>query len=653
MDTIRAAWGSVVSRVRPGGPAAYQRAPGLFADPGSMFNDPEKAAAIQFPKTSWGAAVKIVRSLLPYFWPKETNLRVRVVLCFMMLAGARVINIYVPMMYRNIVNDLPGSFPLSGLLMWGGLSLLQKSMEDIRSTLFQRVSQSVTREISNKTFMHVHSLSLTYHLTKRTGTLVKTIDRGTGSISMLLGILLFDLTPTILELIVVAIVLIVGYDAWLAVVAFFGTVAYITFTFLVTEWRTKFRKASNLKENEASDIVLDSLTNFEMVKYFTAEKFERGRYDKAINDYMEISMKSRLSLTFLNFGQNFIYVFCLTLSMVLTAQQIFKGKMSLGDLVAVNAYVVQLFAPLNWLGASYRMVIQGFTDIEKLFELLDAPVEIQDIPNAPHLIMPPGQSPSIEFKDVCFRYGTNPMLLTDISFTVPAGKSVALVGVSGSGKTTLFRLLCRFYEPASGSIYVDGYNINSVTQESLRKSIGVVPQDTVLFNESIEYNIAYGNRAALLEDVVAAAKSASIYNFIMGTAEQFQTRVGERGLRLSGGEKQRVAIARVLLKNPPILVLDEATSALDSHTEQEIQRALSMVSQGRTTLVIAHRLSTIVGCDEIIVLKEGRIVERGAHGELLERHGEYASLWAQQQHNTPAPDAPVALEEPAQPDLLS
>eukprot|EP01112_Ceratiomyxa_fruticulosa_P022545 TRINITY_DN8290_c0_g1_i1.p1 TRINITY_DN8290_c0_g1~~TRINITY_DN8290_c0_g1_i1.p1 ORF type:complete len:655 (-),score=119.22 TRINITY_DN8290_c0_g1_i1:44-2008(-) len=613
----------------------YKKAPGFFEL--SSF-DGDKSE-LQLKKTSLDSAWKIVKSLLPYFWPKnDVGVRVRVVVCIIILLIARGINIYVPILYKNAIDQLPAVFPLGNLLAWGTLSLVQRSLGDMRDTIFQHVSQEATLSLSSTTFAHVHSLSLNFHLSKRTGTLVKTIDRGTNAISSLLSLLLFNIVPTILELIVVSVVLWTGYGFWLSVIAFFSTVAYISFTLIITEWRNKYRKASNLKENEASDISMDSLTNFEMIKYFTAEKHELTRYTKAYKEYMDISMKSRLSLTILNFGQNFINVFAVVFAVILAAKAVTTGRFTIGDIVAVNAYIVQLYVPLSWLGSSYRMIIQSFTDMEKLFDLLETKPEVKDKENPQDLILSQFSSPDIEFRNVSFRYNNNSEipLLKNISFHVPSGKSFALVGQSGQGKTSIFRLLCRFYDVNEGEILINGQNIKDITQESLRAAIGVVPQDTVLFNDTIEYNVWYGNRKATKDDIIDAVKAASLYDFISTTPLGFETKVGERGLRLSGGEKSRVAIARVLLKNPPVLVLDEATSALDSKTEKEIQNSLNEVSKGRTSLVIAHRLSTIVGCDEILVLKNGSIVERGTHSQLLELNGEYASMWNQQLKNLPS-----------------
>eukprot|EP01132_Coremiostelium_polycephalum_P008283 gene8283-10177_t len=598
-------------------------------------------------RPSFSMAWSMIKQLIPYYWNRNTlSIKLRVVLCVTMIFIAKGINLTVPLVFKGIINGLPGS-PGSAH-QWAllfVLTVVQKSIWDLRDVIFQKVSDSATLNISLQTFDHLHNLSLSYHLSRRTGSLLRIVERGTNSIILLLSLLLFNIFPTLVELFTVSVFLMFSYGSTFAVINIFSCFIYITFTLVITEWRNQYRKLANKKENEANDIRVDSLVNYENIKHFTSEEYERGRYNNLMQDYFQINMKSKLSYFLLNFGQSSIITVASTIGLMFATYQAAAGNFSIGDIIAINAYIAQMFSPLTWLGSSYRMILQSFADMENLIDLLNTKSEVVDAPDAEPLQFlysnGPGFPsylenfnenglPSIEFRDVSFSYKTGGKLLDNISFRVPPGKSVAIVGPTGSGKSTIFRLLCRFYDVESGQIIVGNQDIRNVTQKSLRGAIGVVPQDTVLFNDTIAFNIGFGRREASDEELIEAAAKAQILDFIQSSPEGFSTIVGERGLRLSGGEKQRVAIARTLLKNPPILILDEATSALDSKTEKKIQQSLNEISKGRTTLVIAHRLSTIVHCDEIIVLKNGCIVEKGNHQQLLELGAEYSSLWYQQ-----------------------
>ncbi|EGC35436.1 hypothetical protein DICPUDRAFT_152232 [Dictyostelium purpureum] len=607
-----------------------------------------KESELALKKPGWVMAGKMIKLLLPYYWAKgNLSLKIRVIVCVSIIFASKLLNLYTPILFKNIINNLPAHVPWHWLVAYGLCTLVQKCIWDIRDLIFQDVSDNAVKHINLETFDHLFDLSLSYHLNKRTGSLIKIVERGANSVVQLLSLLLFNIFPTLLELFTVTVFLLFSYGSAFAVINLFSCLLYIGFTLFLTEWRTQHRRLANKKENEASDIKVDSLMNFETIKYFTAEAHERKRYETSLNEYFYVNKKSKVSYFILNFGQAFIIIFGSILGLSLAVWRAAEQpSFSTGDIIAINLYIAQMFAPLSWLGTSYRMILQSFTDIEQLFDLLHTAPDVADSPDATELnlfdhLTGHTRLPSVEFKDVHFSYKSsqagsaknsegNVDVIKGVSFSIPAGKSVALVGSSGGGKSTLFRLLCRFYDVDQGEILVDGQNVKNLTQLSLRKIIGVVPQDIVLFNDTIAYNIGFGNRNATDDQIIEAAKRSQIMEFINKSPEGFKTVVGERGLRLSTGEKQRVSIARALLKNPPILILDEATSSLDTFTERNIQNALNEVSYGRTTLVIAHRLSTIVNCDEIIVLKKGVIAERGTHNQLLELNGEYALLWNEQ-----------------------
>eukprot|EP01133_Synstelium_polycarpum_P012474 gene12474-14635_t len=602
----------------------------------SIVNNAPNVAELTLKRPTMEMAKAMVIALFPYYWTKNpVSLRLRVLISVSLIFVSKGINLYVPLIFKNIINSLPDNVPVKAVVMFGALTIVQKTIWDVRDLIFQDVTDGATKTISLETFDHLHKLSLSYHLSKRSGSLVRIVDRGTQSIVTLLSLLLFNIFPTLLELVTVTFFLLFSYGSTFAFINLCACTFYITFTLLITEWRNQFRRLANKKENEASDVRMESMTNFETIKYFTAEASERERYHHALHEFFLISHKSKISYFILNAGQSSIITIGATLGLLFATYSAANGGFSVGDIIAINTYTAQMFAPLSWLGTSYRMIIQSFTDMENLIDLLNTRSDVEDSPNAVPLEFSSGSSdgdslPSIEFENVSFYYKDDVRILENISFSVPPGKSVALVGPTGGGKSTIFRLLCRFYDVKEGAIRIGSQDIRDVSQVSLRGAIGVVPQDTVLFNDTIAFNIGFGKRECEDDELIEAARRAQILDFIEASPDKFSTVVGERGLRLSGGEKQRVAIARTLLKNPPILILDEATSALDSKTEKKIQQSLNDISKGRTTLVIAHRLSTIVHCDEILVLKHGGIVERGDHNTLLEMNGEYASLWYQQ-----------------------
>jgi ATP-binding cassette, subfamily B, heavy metal transporter len=514
------------------------------------------------------------------------------------------------------------------LLGYGALRLATTLFGELRDMVFAKVTQHAIRRIALQVFRHLHGLSLRFHLERQTGGVSRDIERGTRAIETLMRFTLFSIVPTLLEIGLVSIILLVKYDIWFSVVTLGTLVAYIGLTISVTEWRTKFRRTMNEMDSKANTRAIDSLINYETVKYFGNEEFESKRYDENLQKWEKASVSSQTSLAGLNAGQSFIIAFGVTALMSLAANGVVKGTMTLGDLVLVNAFLIQLYIPLNFLGVIYREIKQSLADMEKMFTLMRQNKEIQDSPDAIPLSI---EGAAVRFDNVDFSYETKRQILAGVSFDIPAGKRVAVVGTSGAGKSTLSRLLFRFYDVNAGRILIDGQDIRGVKQQSLRAAIGIVPQDTVLFNDTIYYNIAYGNTNATREQVIAAAESAHIREFIESLPDKYDTMVGERGLKLSGGEKQRVAIARTLLKNPHILIFDEATSALDSKTEKIIQAELRDIAANRTTLVIAHRLSTIVDADEILVMEHGQIVERGGHHALLLRNGVYAQMWALQQ----------------------
>jgi ABC-type transport system involved in Fe-S cluster assembly fused permease/ATPase subunit len=573
--------------------------------------------------------------ILPFLWPKESlELRVRVVLAFTLLVAGKVITVQVPFFFKAVVDRLSEpegallALPLAALLAYGLARLSSSCFGELRDGIFAKVVEHAARRISLAIFQHLFDLSLRYHLERRTGELARIIERGVQAIRFLLGVILFNVGPTLLEFGLVIGILLYKYPWPFALVTFVTIGAYAAFTFIASEWRIAIRREMNARENEVSAQTVDSLLNYETVKAFGNEAFESDRLDGTLALYQRAAVRSETSLAWLNFGQAAIIALGVTVIMILAARGVVAGTLTVGDIVLVNAFLLQLYQPLNFLGVVYRQVKQSLTDLESLMGLLDLEPEIKDRPGADTLRLAGGE---VRFEQVNFAYGPRRPILHDLSFTIPAGHTLAVVGSSGAGKSTLVRLLFRFYEVGAGRILIDGQDLRDITQASLRAAIGLVPQDTVLFNETIGANIAYGRPGASQDEIEAAARAAQIHDFIMGLPDRYDTLVGERGLKLSGGEKQRVAIARMVLKAPPILIFDEATSALDSRTERLIQTALRRVSTGRTTLIIAHRLSTVVDADQILVLEQGRVIEHGRHHQLLARGGHYAQMWARQQ----------------------
>lgn len=589
--------------------------------------------------------LKTLKTLSSYLWPQGMpRLKLRVILALVSLAAAKGVNVYVPFLYKGAVDALSTgpaaiTLPLGLIIAYGGAKVLTQFFGEFRDFIFVRVATNAQRSVALSTFRHLHALSLRFHLERQTGGLSRVIERGTTGIQFLLAFALFNILPTILEVSLVVVILFYKFDILYAAVTFVTVSGYILFTFLVTEWRLKFRREMNEKDSEANTKSIDSLINYETVKYFGNESHEYDRFDQSLAGYERASIKSQTSLSLLNIGQGLIVGAGLVIVMSMAAKGVVSGALTLGDFVLVNTFLIQLFMPLHFLGFVYRQVKQSLIDMDKMFELLEINEEIKDRANAVPLKVERGE---VTFKGVTFGYDEDRTILREVSFQVPPGKTVAIVGPSGAGKSTISRLLFRFYDISEGAILIDGSDIREVTQGSLRASIGIVPQDTVLFNDTIAYNIQYGCPSCSEDMVREVAKLAKIHDFIESLPNGYETVVGERGLKLSGGEKQRVAIARTILKNPSILLFDEATSALDSNTEKEIQASLKEVSKDRTTLVIAHRLSTIVDADEIIVLKEGRILERGRHHNLLDKKGEYAQMWARQQE---AKEYKTKLEE--------
>ncbi|MCZ6862511.1 MAG: ABC transporter ATP-binding protein/permease [Alphaproteobacteria bacterium] len=606
--------------------------------------DPEKTAKP-------GHQRRALRALLPYLWPRRgtsdiwLELRVRVVVALTLLVGAKLANVYIPILYKFAVDALTENkitviaVPISILVAYGMVRVLTVAFGELRDAIFAKVAQRSIRTVALRTFQRLHTLALRFHLDRKTGGLSRAIERGTKGIEFLLSFMLFNVIPTLVEILMVCGILWWLYNVWFALVTFVTIAGYIVFTMLITEWRIKYRRAMNRTDEEANTKAIDSLLNYETVKYFGNEEHEARRYDHALERYESAAVLSRTSLSALNVGQGVIISVGLTAVMYMAGLGVVNGTMTLGDFVLVNTYMIQLYLPLNFLGFVYREIKQSLIDMERMFSIIDIEAEIEDVPGAPDIANGPGE---IRFEKVSFGYDKRRRILHDLSFTAAPGSTVAIVGPTGSGKSTISRLLFRFYDIGSGRIEIDGQNIAEVTQSSLRAAIGIVPQDTVLFNDTIYYNIAYGLSGAGREEVEQAAKLARIHDFIVGLPDGYKTKVGERGLKLSGGEKQRVAIARTILKGPEILLFDEATSALDTHTEKEIQASLREVSTDRTTLVIAHRLSTVVDADEILVLDKGRVVERGTHRTLLAKRGAYASMWARQQEA-----AGQGAEEPA------
>jgi ATP-binding cassette subfamily B protein len=587
-----------------------------------------------------GGNLHTLRTLFPYLWPPgRTGLKARVVAALLCLFAAKAATVYVPLLYKQAVDELgkgaPGTVtvPLGLILAYGSARVLSLLFSELRDAIFARVGQHAIRAVGLQIFRHLHALALRFHLERQTGGLNRAIERGTKGIQTLLSFLLFNILPTFFEIGLVCIVLWKMFDAWLALATGATVILYMGYTLVVTEWRAKFRRLMNETDSETNTKAIESLLNYETVKYFGNEEHEARRYDASLTRYERAAVRSQVSLSILNIGQAAIISAGLTLVMWMAATGIAEGRYTLGDFVLVNTYLLQLYSPLSFFGFIYREIKQAIVDMERMFELLGQDREVADRPDARPLRVTGGQ---VEFRDVRFGYDARRPILKGVSFTIPAGKTVAVVGTSGAGKSTIARLLFRFYDADGGAILVDGQDVRDVAQASLRAAIGVVPQDTVLFNDTIRYNIGYGRPEAGDEEIEAAARLAHIHDLIMAMPDGYRTLVGERGLKLSGGEKQRVAIARTLLKNPAIFLFDEATSALDTHTEREIQANLREVSQGRSTLIIAHRLSTVADADEIIVLAEGRIVERGRHADLLAQGGVYASMWARQQERAPA-----------------
>jgi len=575
-----------------------------------------------------------LRRLLPYLW--QYKWRVLAAIAFMV--GAKLANVGVPVLLKTLVDALnvrPGDpaallvVPVGLLLAYGGLRLCTSLFTELRELVFAKATQGAARSIALQTFRHLHALSLRFHLERQTGGMSRDIERGVRAIESLVSFTLFNIFATLIEVLLVLGVLAVKFDAGFAWITLAALLLYIVFTVRVTEWRTQFRRQANESDSAAHTKAVDALLNYETVKYFNNEEFEARRYDESLERLRRARLKSQSTLSLLNTGQQLIIATALVVMLWRATQGVVAGRMTLGDLVMVNGFMIQLYIPLNFLGVIYREIKQGLTDVDRMFALMDRPQEVADAPGAPPLTGL--EHPTVRFEGVHFAYEPERPILRGLSFEIPAGKTVAVVGPSGAGKSTLARLLFRFYDVQQGRVTIAGQDIRSVTQESLRRALGIVPQDTVLFNDTIAYNIAYGRPGASQAEVEAAARAAHIHDFIASTPKGYATLVGERGLKLSGGEKQRVAIARTLLKNPPILIFDEATSALDSANERAIQAELRSAAQGKTTLLIAHRLSTVVDAHEILVLEAGRIVERGTHAALLAHGGTYARMWALQQ----------------------
>ncbi len=578
-----------------------------------------------------------LRRLFPYLWAYKW----RVMLALSFMVGAKVANVGVPLLLKTLVDTMtpkPGDLsavlvvPVALLVAYAALRLSTSLFAELRDLVFAKATEGAARSISLGVFRHLHAMSLRFHLDRQTGGMTRDIERGTRAVHSLVSYSLYSIVPTLIEVGLVLTLLAVKFDVWFAGITVLALVLYISFTISMTEWRTQFRKRMNELDSKAHTRAIDSLLNFETVKYFNNEEFEARRYDDNLERYRQAALKSQRTLSILNAGQQLIIASGLVAMLWRATQGVAEGRMTLGDLVMVNAFMIQIYIPLNFLGAIYRELKQNLVDLEKMFTLLEREQEIADAPDAHALVLAQGAaSASVRFDHVSFAYDPARPILHDISFDIPAGKTVAVVGPSGSGKSTLARLLYRFYEVQQGGISVAGQDLRTLTQASLRAAIGIVPQDTVLFNDTVQYNIAYGRPGSSLAEVQAAARAAHIDAFIASTPAGYDTMVGERGLKLSGGEKQRVAIARTLLKNPPILIFDEATSALDSANERAIQAELARVAQNKTTLVIAHRLSTVVDAHMILVMDAGRIIERGTHAELLQAQGRYAQMWALQQ----------------------
>ena len=597
-----------------------------------MLNQESQNSQTASKSSDW----KVIANLLPYLW----TFKGRVILALSCLIAAKVANLGVPILLKKMIDamDVPSEaqalvvVPMALIVAYGLLRLSASLFTEMRELIFSRVTESAVRTLALQVFEHLHGLSLRFHLSRQTGGMTRDIERGTRGIQSLISYSLYSILPTIVELTLVLGYFIWVYNYWFAIITLVALVLYVIFTIVVTEWRTQYRKKMNELDSKANQRAIDSLINFETVKYFGNETYESRRYDENLRRYREAAIQSQRSLAVLNVGQQTIIALGLILILWQATVGVANGSMTLGDLVLVNVLMIQLYIPLNFLGVIYREIKQALTDMDRMFKLLGTDQEIADHPNAQKLVInDPSKGPHVQFESVSFSYEANRQILKNIDFEILPGKTTAVVGHSGAGKSTLARLLFRFYEVTGGAISFDQQNINRVTQKSLRASIGIVPQDTVLFNDTIAYNIAYGKPGASQEEIEAAARAAQIHDFIVSLPQGYASTVGERGLKLSGGEKQRVAIARTLLKNPAFLIFDEATSALDSETERAIQKELMALAQNRSTLIIAHRLSTIIYADQILVMDEGSIIEKGTHEELLALKGRYWDMWQVQQ----------------------
>jgi ATP-binding cassette subfamily B protein len=603
---------------------------------------PVASSAANIPKDSDTQTLKrLLPYLLTYKW--------RVAAALLFMVGAKLANVSVPLLLKDLVDAMsfkpndPAQIlvvPVALLLGYGALRLMTSAFTELRELVFAKATQGAARTIALQTFEHLHALSLRFHLARQTGGMTRDIERGVRGIESLISYSLYSIVPTLIEVALVLSILAVKFDAWFAWITLAALSFYIFFTVRITEWRTHFRKQANEFDSAAHTKAIDSLLNYETVKYFGNEAYEASRYDESLERLRKARLKSQTSLSLLNTGQQLIIAVALVAMLWRATQGVVEGRMTLGDLVMINAFMIQLYIPLNFLGVLYREIKQSLTDLDKMFVLMDREREVADVPNAPDLNCQQGAH--LKFESVSFAYEADRPVLHNISFEIPSGKTVAVVGPSGSGKSTLARLMFRFYDVQQGRITINGQDIRQVTQHSVRKALGIVPQDTVLFNDTVAYNIGYGRTGATQAEIETAAKAARIHDFIASTPKGYATSVGERGLKLSGGEKQRVAIARTLLKNPPILVFDEATSALDSANERAIQAELASAAQNKTTLVIAHRLSTVVDAHEILVMEAGHIIERGNHAHLLQLNGRYAQMWALQQNSETSSEGATA-----------